>query len=626
MPMPPQAADPGRRATAGIALGLGALVFLVFGPLLGAEFVNFDDPDFVLNNPRMRGGLSAGSMAWAFQATTPYWQPLTWLSYLLDVTLFGLNPRGFHFTNLLLHALNSALLFLALQRLTGSRMRSALAAALFAFHPLHVETVAWVAERKGALSSLFFLLALLAYAHHAAQPSWRRLVPVALCYALGLMAKSMVITLPAVLLLLDLWPLRRLHLGGDGTPGPSPAVSWRQLLAEKLVLLPFALGSALVTLAAQGQGGHVWSGEHYTPAMRLAHGLVSYAVYLRKTLLPFDLTVFYPHPLTHAAGAVAGAILVLLAVSAAAIGLARRWPVLLAGWGWYLVMLLPVVGFLQTGDQAWADRYTYLPLIGIFLIAVWGGEAAARALGVGRRLQAAAALLAVCACAWLASAQARTWANTRTLFQHALRVTPDNYLAHAVLAHELARAQEPEEALQLYARALELKPAYFEGRTALGNLLAAQQRLPEAASNYVAALAINPDYADALSGLGNILLAQGRHTEALARFNRVVELQPDSLPALGRLAWLLATHRDDAVRNGPRAVQLATHACALTGDQEPLLLNTLAAAQAEAGRFDLATATARRALALAQARGLDQIAGIIQQLIARYEAGQPYRE
>jgi tetratricopeptide (TPR) repeat protein len=360
--------------------------------------------------------------------------------------------------------------------------------------------------------------------------------------------------------------------------------------------------------------------------MRAAHGVVSYAAYLRKTLLPFDLAVFYPHPITHPAWKVAGSLALLAALTALAAWHARRRPVLLVGWLWFLGMMLPVSGFFQTGDQALADRYTYLPLIGLFLVAAWGGLDLARAIPLRRLGLALIPGLAVVLCAWLAAAQARTWRNTRALFERAVAVTADNYVAQAVLGHEWARAGQPGEAIRFFARALEIKPSYFEGRSALADQLAAQQQFPAAVSNYQAALAINPNYPDALLGLGNVLLATGQSAEALAHLEKVVALRPDSTPALGRLAWLLATHREERVRNGPRAVELARRACALAGNRDALLLNTLAAAYAETGQFEQATATAQQALALARSGGQDKVAAIIGQLLALYQSRTPYRE
>jgi len=677
------------------------MILAVFWPVLNAEFVNYDDTDFVTTNPSVVGGLTQENVAWAFTSTRVYWQPLTWLSYQVDAQLHGLNPRGFHLTNLVLHLLNSVLLLLALLRMTGALWRSAFVAALFALHPLHVESVAWVAERKGLLSSLFWMLALLAYAHHAARPSWGRFSLVALSYALGLMAKSMIVTLPAVLLLLDVWPLRRVRISpGSAAAGVEttvdssfPAFTWRGVLLEKLFLLPLAIVSSALTIAAQSHAGAVWSNPIYTPGMRLAHVVVSYVAYLRKTFLPFDLTVFYPHPIVHPAWLVAVSLALLSAITAVVIWQTRRgW--LPVGWLWFLGTLLPVIGFIQAGDQAMADRYTYIPLIGVFVILAWGGFDLLVDQRAPRMVLAGAATIAIGFCIVMTAAQVKTWKNTRTLFEHAVRVSPDNYVGYAVLGSLLAQEGRAVEAQQAFEHSLAIKPSYFEGRTVWADTLRAWQRLDEAIFQYREALKVNPSYADALGGLGSTLVLQGkpeeglaqleralqlnpqlhfarihralalqslgrvaeaneqfnlvlrfnpgainslfglgnsflaqrRFTEAIQCYRQLIALQPDMVPALNRLAWLLATHSDDSVRNGTDALRFATRACELTANNDPLSLNSLAAAYAETGQFDQAVATAQRALDLATTSGQTQLAGILQKLVDLYKARTPYRE
>jgi tetratricopeptide (TPR) repeat protein len=537
-----------RGAVAAVSL-LAVLVFVVFWPVLKAEFLNFDDPDFVTQNPHVLGGLSPGNIVWAFSSTYIYWQPLTWLSYMLDYHAYGLGAGGFHFTNLFLHALNSVLLFLILNRMTGNYWHSVFVAVLFAVHPLHVETVAWIAERKGVLSSLFWMLALGAYVRYAARPSPPRLAMVLLCYALGLTAKSMVITLPAVLLLLDFWPLQRLPICASERKAVEsripmfPPQPWHRIVVEKLLFIPLAVGSAIITVSAQSHGGNVWSSQQYTPWLRVCHALVSYATYLRKTLLPFDLSVFYPHPITHPAWVVASSVVVLAAISIGAISQARR-RYLLVGWLWFIVTLLPVIGLFQTGDQAMADRYTYLPLIGLFIILAWGGLDLVTLLRARPGFVVASPILVIAFWLPFTCGQVRYWKNTRALFEHALAVTPNNYVACAVLGEEWRRAGRLAEATTFLVRALEFRPNYFEGHTALADALRAGQKLDESVTHYDATLKLNPNYADALNGLGATLVLQGKPDEGLAYIERALRINPDLLPAhLNRALALQAVGR-----------------------------------------------------------------------------------
>lgn len=514
---------------------LVVLIWIAFWPLLNAEFINFDDTDFVTLNSRVVGGLTGENISWAFTSTRVYWQPLTWLSYQLDAQLYGLNPRGFHLTNLLLHCVCSLLLFITLRRMTAAFWRSLVVAALFALHPLQVETVAWIAERKGLLSSLFLMLALLAYVRHAERPSWLRFALVALCYALGLMAKSMVITLPALLLLLDVWPLRRVRLmsfvGEPDGDGPFPLQAWHRVILEKLLLLPFAAVSALLTVLAQGQGGNMWTAEQYTLGARFAHVGVSYVAYLRKALIPSDLAVFYPHPLTYPAWLVLLSVVLLASLTGLCLWRFIKAPWLLVGWLWFTGMLLPVIGFLQTGDQAMADRYTYLPLIGVFVALTWGAFDLVIRIRLKPWACGVVGAVAVSLCLLASSFQVRTWQNTRTLFEHALRVTKSNHLAHAVMGTLLTQERKHEAATIHFNQALESKPAYFEGHTAFGNALLADRQYAAAALQYKTALKYNPAYLDALNGLGRLLLQTARPQDALPHLDRSLQIDPHFVPA-----------------------------------------------------------------------------------------------
>jgi hypothetical protein len=441
----------GRRLPGILGAALALLTLAVWLPALRNGFVNLDDGFYVYGNPHVRPGITRAGLAWALTANVASnWHPLTLLSHMLDCRLFGLEPAGHHATSLLLHLANTLLLFAVLRGMTGAPVRSALVAALFAVHPLHVESVAWIAERKDVLSALFWILAMGAWARYARLPSPGRYLLVALLMALGLAAKPMVVTLPFALLLLDVWPLARRHLG------------WRRLAAEKLPLLALSAAAGLVTLRYQ-QGSLAPPGS--VPwSLRAANALVSSTDYLGKLLLPRNLAVFYPLPLAIPAWKAAAAALLLLLLTALAAWRARREPWLLIGWLWFLGTLVPVIGLVQVGRQAMADRYTYLPSIGLFLAIVWG---AAGLAGKRRPLLATAAAAVLLALAAVTRAQIGFWADSVILYRHALAVTSDNYLAHLGLAKALTGRKDWAGAAEQYQAVLALRPHMIEARAGL---------------------------------------------------------------------------------------------------------------------------------------------------------------
>jgi hypothetical protein len=405
----------------------------------------------VVSNPHVRAGITLPGLAWALTANVASnWHPLTMLSHMLDCQLFGLDPAGHHGTSLLLHLANVLLLFAVLWRMTGAAGRGAMVAALFAVHPTHVESVAWIAERKDVLSTLLWILAMGAWARYARHPSLGRYLLVALLMALGLAAKPMVVTLPFALLLLDVWPLERLALG------------WKRLIAEKLPLLALSVASSLVTLHYQ-QGSLAAPGV-VPGSLRAANALVSYADYLGKIFLPRNLAVFYPIPPAIPAWKIAGAALLLILLTVFALWRVRREPWLLTGWLWFLGTLVPVIGLVQVGRQAMADRYTYIPSIGLFLALVWG----AAELGKKHRaVLAMAAVVLILALAAVTRVQIGYWSDSVTLYRHALAVTSDNYLAHLGLAKALAGEKDWTGAAEQYQAALALRPRMIEARAGL---------------------------------------------------------------------------------------------------------------------------------------------------------------
>ncbi len=579
-----------------LCLLLAALTLAVLGRVVGHDFVSLDDRQYILENPRVREGWSARSAAWAL--TTFHqanWHPLTWLSHQLDAQLFGLGAGGHHATSLVLHVAAAAALLLALEAMTGALWPSCLAAALFAVHPLHVESVAWVSERKDVLSGLLWMLTLAAYLRYARRPGAGRYAAVVGLFALGLAAKPMVVTLPLVLLLLDWWPLGRLPGGRGGSPVPSPAApAVRAVVLEKVPLLALSAAASAVTLLAQREGGAIFPLLTLPVVIRAGNAALSYARYLGKTLWPSSLSVFYPHPgYSLKWWLAAGAAALLLAATAGVVRLRRGSPWLLVGWLWFLGTLIPVIGLVQAGNQAMADRYTYLPLVGIFVGGAWSLAAAARRRPGLRIAATGGAAAAVLACGALAFAQAGHWRDTVALFTHAVRVTPEtNWLAEANLGYEYLRREDPARALGHFAAAVRRQPGIPDFHSAMGMALVRLGRESEAGRAYREALRIDPEFADADFGLAYVLSLEGRNAEAAASYRRVLQRQPENYEASVNLANLLALLGDAA-----GATALYERAIALRpGDPRPHF--NLGAHLVKLGREREAEERFRAALAL----------------------------
>ncbi len=504
-----------------ILLFLGTLA--LYYPALGNGFVNYDDPAYVTANLQVQQGFTSRSLAWAFTSTAEAnWHPLTWISHMLDVQWFGLRPAGHHAQSVLWHAVNVVLLFLLLARATGFVGRSALVAALFAVHPLNVESVAWVAERKTVLCAFFILLALAAYGWYAKRPRTGRYVLVALLFALALMAKPMAITLPFALLLVDFWPLQRFQQ----TP-------LSKLAFEKTPLLALSAASAAITLYAQRAGGAVGSTELLPLVMRVKNAIYSYLIYVEKAVWPSRLAVFYPHPEGSLAfWKVLGAAAVLAAITALCWHLRgsryeRRY--LLVGWFWFLGTLGPLIGIVQVGRQAWADRYAYLPLWGLFVIAVWLLSEAAARISLSRAAQIAIALAVLLGYSTVAYSQIQYWRNSYSLFAHAIQVTSANATAEGNLGSALMEMQRPDLALRHLERAIQLLPTLSTPHYNLGVLLHQQNQLDRARQEYQLALKYGPDEREAAqthNNLGALFNQLGRRDEAVAEFTEALALNP----------------------------------------------------------------------------------------------------
>jgi tetratricopeptide (TPR) repeat protein len=576
-------------SVAAVCAALVLAVFAAFGGLLSSGFTAYDDAGYVTENPMVQKGLSRESLGWAFTSTEKAnWHPVTWLSHMLDVRLFGLEAGKHHLTSVLLHAANAILVFLLLFRMTGALRRSALVAALFALHPQHVESVAWIAERKDVLSTLFGLLALGAWLAYVKS---KKATPYALMlafYALGLMSKPMLVTLPFVLLLLDFWPLRRLDFPPRWRSG-----ALKELLLEKAPLFVMSAASCVITVIAQGGGGAVMPLDRLSLGERVANAALAYLAYLVKTFWPTGLAVLYPHPLTSLVNAPAVlAILALTGVTILALWLARRAPYIAVGWLWYLGTLVPVIGLVQVGVQARADRYTYIPLLGIFIAIAWGlGELSRR----GRNIRRALAVLAVACLAALFAAtriQAGCWKDNNTLFEHALSVTTDNDLAHYMIGHSQLEQGRTEEAMAHLTETLRINPGFGRAHNQLGIALGQQGRMEEALAHFREALRIEPMSAETMTNLGLALVKLRRFPEALGYFEKSVREDPDSADAQNNLGTALAGagRPKEAVEHFLQALKIAP--------DSPQTLNNLGRAYIEMGRPTDAIACFRKAVAL----------------------------
>jgi tetratricopeptide (TPR) repeat protein len=782
-----------------ICIVVVAATLAAYGQVARHDFVNFDDDKYVYENPQVRAGLTWGGVTWAFTTThAEFWHPLTWLSHMLDCQIFGMWSGGHHLMSVLFHTLNGVLLFLVLRRTTADVWPSAMVALLFALHPLHVESVASTAQRKDVLSTLFGMLTLLAYIRYCERPAAGRYVLVFTLLALGLMSKPMLITLPFVLLMLDFWPLARFSWApqGQSMRRSFPRATTLRLAAEKVPFILIAVVFGLVTVWAQQKAGLVESLEGRPLPVRLANAIISLAIYIKATFFPYQLAPFYPYPTEFPVWKTVVAGLFLAVPTGIAFWRAREAPFLVVGWLWYLITLLPVIGLVQTAAFARADRYTYIPLIGFFVLICWGLPSLLRGWHSRQRVLTLTALVCTITLIVMTRHQASHWKNSITLWEHTLRVTKSNALAHNNLGLALQERGRTEEAIRHYREALRIDPATYDAHGNLGIAMVEQGRREEgmkhyqealrinpasarahnnlgnewmalgetgkAIAHYEEALRINPEQAATHSNLGNALMAEGRHEEAVAHyqesiridpgfarahnnlglalvqqgkrdeaialfrealrlepdyadghynlglvwagqgrleearhhyrqavridprytrahyelgvvslrqgrkdeaidhFRRVlaldaedplahrdlamvlaeegkheeaidhyreaIRLRPNDPSSYNNLAWIRATHPDPKLRKGVEAVRLAQKACQLWGRGEVDLLDTLAAAFAEAGRFSEALATLEEAISLATSAGLKEKTEELERRLQGYRAGHPYRQ
>jgi len=670
-------------------------ILSVYWQVRNYSFVNYDDRQYVTQNHYVQAGLTLESIKWSFTAIhASNWHPLTWLSHMLDCQIYEMNPGHHHMTNVLLHILNTLLLFLVFKRMTGKLWQSGFVAALFALHPLHVESVAWVAERKDLLSTFFWMLTLWSYVRYVERSDFNRYLPVLFFFILGLMAKPMLVTLPFVLLLLDYWPLRRFELGSRDENNSQQRRFNFGLICEKMPLFFLSAVSSVVTYIVQESSGAVNSLAVIPFHIRIANATVSYASYIGKMIWPHNLAVFYPYPESIVSWKITGAVLLLGVISVIVCQMVRTKPYFAVGWLWYIGSLVPVIGIVQAGVQKMADRYTYVPLIGLFIIIAWGVPDILvrwRHKKIILAISTTFVLSAFMICTWF---QVKNWQNSITLFEHALDVTVDNSIAHINLGEALAGQGKIDAAVRHYYEALRIKPNLAAPHLNLGVALKEGGKLSEAINHfskvlglksdcaevhyelgdtldrkgdfasaiehYLEAVRIKPDYAKVYNNLGVIQARQNKDKEAIAHFYKAIQIDsayagayynlgkiftnqgkiedaifnyrktlhfsPENTQALYNLSWILASHPDKEFRNGEEAVRLAQRLCKITQYQQPLALDSLAAAYAEVGSFDDAVSTAKKAFKLALEQGPEELVQGLKKRLQLYEKRRPYRQ
>jgi tetratricopeptide (TPR) repeat protein len=523
-----------------ICLFLIISILSVYWQVVGHDFINLDDDQYVTENYKIHSGLTWENIKWAFSSGhASNWHPLTWISHMIDCSLFGLDPAGHHAVNVILHIANTILLFVILNSMTNTLWQSAVIAALFALHPLHIESVAWIAERKDVLSTFLGLLTLFFYIKYVNKPDQKKYILVLIVFSLGLMAKPMLVTLPFVLLLIDYWPLKR-FLTRKRNKQKDNHIS-RQIFLEKLPMLVLVVFSCIITFLVQKHGGAVQSLEHISFPSRIANSSVSYVKYILKMFWPMRLAIYYPFPkMGIPFWQITGSILILGVTTFFIFYRRNRFPYLFTGWFWYLGTLIPVIGIVQVGGQAIADRYTYIPLIGLFIAITWTVSQISirwKNRKVLLKLLTTIIIGTLICITWL---QLRVWKNSKTIFEHTLKVTSDNELAHNQLGLALMKEGHWEKALFHYNKAIEITPQYHNTYVNIGNIFKDQGKLEQADSHYRKALDLAPDNLIAKNNLGIIIAMQGKIDEAISLFREVLIIDPYNVRAYNNLGITMA--------------------------------------------------------------------------------------
>jgi tetratricopeptide (TPR) repeat protein len=579
-----------RRINIAVCVFLTALIWIVFGQTLGHDFINYDDPQYVTENSHISAGLTREGLVWFLtHSHAALWHPLTTLSHMLDCQIYGLKPAGHHFTNVLLHNIGTVLVFLVLRGITGRVWRSAFVAAIFAIHPMRVESVAWVAERKDVLSGIFFMLTIWTYARYARAPNFWRYVTMSIFLACGLMSKATFVPVPLLLLLLDYWPLQRAETFRDLRP----------LIVEKIPLLALSAAASVATIFAQTVT--MATLDQIPLLWRLKNAIVSIAIYLRQMFWPTDLGIFYPHPHDQLnIWAVLSAAALIIAITLFAITVRQKHPYVLAGWFWFLILVAPVLGIFQTGLQARADRFTYLPHIGITIAIAWLIADLTQGWRNRKIVLGSVASCVVAASTIVAWKQTTYWRDSVSIWERTIAVTSDNQIAQQDLAAALQARGDVADARK---------------HSRLAAIIHAQTILKDFPLDV-------PSHND----LGVLLIQTGDIHGGIQQWEISLEIDPDDGNALNNLAWVLATFPDASIRNGKRAVELAERATALPGGNAPIILRTLAAAHAETGDFSKAIETAQRAIDSATLQRNTSLVATLQHEIELYRASTPYRE
>ena len=559
-----------------------AATLAVYHPVPGFDFVNFDDPLWVSENAAIRNGWSWDALVWSFTRATEaanYWVPLTWLSLFFDHAIYGMNPGGYHFTNLLFHLANTLLVFFCLKRISGAMWPSGFVAALFALHPLHVESVAWITERKDVLSAFFWMLSIWVYAWYTEKPGIGRYGLLLFVFMLGIMSKPMLVTLPFVLLVMDHWPLNRFSVGR-----PATGRFFGRPVREKIPLFFTVVAIAIITWMTQAQGGAVKPLADIPLDTRIANTFVAYVWYLVKMVWPVNLAAIYPYP--HGPSMLTATLcgLALAGITALAAWCRRTLPFVAVGWLWYLITLAPVCGLVVIGPHAVADRYTYIPLTGIFIIIAWGAQALAKTLGMKKNAALAIALLLVIACAAATQGQIKYWQNSTTLFQRALDVTSKNYLAHNNLGQALIETGRFPEAIAQFNAAQALNPDSAMAYHGRADVLLAVGKVDAALDDYNRAIRLDPDFEDAYNGAGNAYFAKGMIVTAVARYRSAIALRADFAEAHNNLGLALIELKqwEDGLESFRKAIDILSDFDAAR--------NNLGNALVTLGRFDEAMA------------------------------------
>ena len=534
----------GARPDYWIAFGLVLVSLVVYGPVADYPFINLDDSLYVFENPHIREGLSLKGIQWALTATyASNWHPLTWLSHMADITLFGMHPGRHHLTNLYLHVLNSLMLFLFLKRFLGGDWKSGMVAMLFALHPINVEPVVWVAQRKTLLCALFWILTVWSYSRYSENPGLRRYLAVLLCFVLGLLAKPAILSLPVILLFIDHWPLDRYSTGRGLFSIGSKTSVWG-LIVEKIPLFLIAAVGSILTFWVQKSGGAVTALTVLPFDVRISNAVISYFSYLKKTLLPLQLAILYPYPQWIPGRQIAGSALLLGLFSFLAVKAVRRYPYVMVCWLWYGVALIPMIGIVQVGVQAMADRYAYIPLIGIFILLVWFMADISSDWAHRKIKLASIAGIFIITLMGITRAQVRTWQSSISVFDHALSATTGNYLAHNQKGMALAGLGRMDEALAHYAKAIEIEPKFESAHFNAGIAQFLKGRLDEAADSFSRALKINPQNPEIHNSLGAVRFRQGDLNRAIRHYQKALSLDPRFVDAHKNLA--IAFHEKGA--------------------------------------------------------------------------------